>query len=137
MGAGRAVSYVGLTMADQQRRFVVSVTANSMKPVDDISKNNMAMERWNNKAIDPISYMKEINSSDPMEDAKKLVIWSINPQMYLQMYFPEAGPVAQPMPGQEPQGAGEPGGNQPGELSAPSGQSSLSSVPISAGVAQP
>lgn len=138
MGAGKAVSYVGLTMANEQRRFVVSVTANSMKPVDDISKNNMAIERWNSKAIDPISFMKEVNSSDPMEDAKKLVIWTVNPQMYLAMYFPESAPQGQPIPSQEmQQGGGEPGGNETGALSAGAGQSSLSSVPIGAGVAQP
>jgi len=134
MGSGRAVSYVGITMADEQRRFVVSVATNSMKPVDEISKNNMALERWTAKAIDPITFMKEINSSDPMEDAKKLVIWSVNPQMYLQMYFPESAPgmVAPGAPSESP---GQPGDNP--EISAPPAQSSLSSVPIGAGVAQP
>ncbi len=70
---------------------MVSVAPNSMKPRDEISQQNMAIERWNNKAIDPIGFMKEINDPDPMNSAKRLVIWSTNPQLYLQMFFPEAG----------------------------------------------
>lgn len=138
MGSGRAVSYVGLIMSDEQRRFVVSVSPNSMKPKDEISQQNMALERWTSEAIDPISFMKEINSSDPMEDAKKLVVWRLSPQLYLQTYFPELAPP-QPQPGQpQPGGTAPPEPNQPpGTLSSGPGQSSLSTVPINAGVAQP
>lgn len=137
MGSGRAVSYVGLIMADEQRRFVVSVAPNSMKPKDEISQQNLAMGRWTGKAIDPITFMKEINSSDPMEDAKKLVIWTTNPQLYLQMYFPETAPA---MDSANPQNPPNVGGNIQGgdrSLSAPPAQSALGNVPIEAGIAQP
>ncbi len=93
MGAGRAVEYVGITMANQERHFVVSVSPNSMKPKDEVSEQNLAVERWNNKAIDPIGLMKALNEPDPMEAAKALVIWTINPQLYQQMYFPETAPM--------------------------------------------
>jgi len=89
MGSGRAVQYVSLIMSEQNRHFVVSVSPNSMKPKDELSQQNLAMERWKGGAIDPIGLMKEINSADPMEDAKRLVIWTSNPQLYLQQYFPE------------------------------------------------
>ncbi len=137
MGSGRAVSYVGIIMSDEQRRFVVSVAPNSMKPKDEISQQNLAMERWKGGAIDPINFMKEINSSDPMEDAKKLVIWTSNPQMYLMTYFPEAAPVADSANPMNPPdtNTGVQGGEQ--SLSAPPAQSDLSSVPIDAGIAQP
>lgn len=137
MGSGRAVSYVGLTMSDQQRRFVVSVSPNSMKPKDEISQQNLAMERWTAGAVDPISFMKEINSPDPMEDAKKLVIWTTNPQLYLQTYFPEAAPAMDSANPQDPPNVG--GDLQGGDpsLSAPPAEASLGSVDINAGIAQP
>lgn len=137
MGSGRAVSYVGLIMSDEQRRFVVSVAPNSMKPKDEISQQNLAMERWTGKAIDPITFMKEINSSDPMEDAKKLVIWTTNPMLYLQKYFPEEAPAMDSANPQDPPNAG--GDLQGGDptLSAPPAEVSLGSVDINAGIAQP
>lgn len=100
MGSGRAVQYVGLLMSDQNRHFVVSVSPNSMKPKDELSQQNLAMERWKGGAIDPIGLMKEINSPDPMEDAKRLVIWTSNPQLYLQQYFPET--IQQPVDSTNP-----------------------------------
>jgi len=51
---------------------------------------NLAVERWNNKSIDPITFMKEMNSPDPMEDAKKLALWNTKPVLYMQVYFPES-----------------------------------------------
>lgn len=136
MGSGRAVSYVGLVMADEQRRFVVSVAPNSMKPKDEISQQNLAMERWSAQAIDPISFMKEINSSDPMEDAKKLVIWNTNPQLYLQMFFPEMAPQQDSAnPANPTQQAPAPPGNE--SLSAPPAQSNLGAVDINQGIASP
>lgn len=130
MGSGRAVDYVTITNQKMTRRFVISVAPNSMQPKDEISVQNMAIERWNNKAIDPIGLMKEINDPDPMESAKRLVIWSTNPQLYLQMYFPEA--AGQPdsanpeLGGNAPPGEGSP----PETLSAPPASAELSQVPI-------
>ncbi len=137
MGAGRAVSYVKLSMEDAQRLFVVSVSPNSMKPKDEISQQNLAMERWSAQAIDPITFMKEINSADPMEDAKKLVIWNTNPQQYLQMFFPEVAPAVNTANPADPtqQAPAPPSGGE--SLSAPPAQSNLGAVDINAGIAQP
>jgi len=89
MGSGRAVDFVQINMMNTDRQYVVSVSPNSMKPKDELSQQNLAMERWKGGAIDPITFMKEIDSPDPMEDAKKLVLWTTNPQQYLITYFPE------------------------------------------------
>lgn len=89
MGQASAVEYVGLMMANQDRHFVVSVSPNSMRPKDELSEQNLAMQRWEAKAIDPIGLMKELNDPDPIESAKALVLWSTNPQLYLAQYFPE------------------------------------------------
>ena len=90
LGSGRAVEYVMLVRSRMNRNFVISVAPGSMKPKDEVTKMNLAVERWNNKSIDPITFMKEMNSPDPMEDAKKLALWNTNPVLYMQVYFPES-----------------------------------------------
>ena len=98
MGNGRAVEYVKLVNSDMKRKFVVSVAPNSMKPKDEISEMNMAIELWNNKALDPIGLYKKLNDPDPMATAKRVALWTTNPMQYMATYFPEVQP-AQP-PGQ-------------------------------------
>lgn len=132
MGVGRAVEYVSLLMADQNRHFVVSVSPNSMKPKDELSQQNLAMERWKGGAIDPIGLMKEINAPDPMEDAKRLVVWTSNPQLYLQMYFPESAPPPM-MDSANPGNPLDTGTQQMGadpNISQEPANSSLSNVPL-------
>ena len=127
MGNGRAVEYVSIINSQLTRKFVVSVSPNSMKPRDEISQINFAIERWNNKAIDPISFMKEINDADPMQSAKKLVLWTTNPQAYSAMYFPENAPPAQAP--QQGQLSGQPG-TPPENPSEEPANASLSNVPL-------
>lgn len=130
MGSGRAVEYVGLIMTDENRRFVVSVAPNSMKPKDELSEQNLAMQRWESKAIDPIGLMKAVNDPDPMESAKALVLWTTNPQLYLATYFPE---TIQAQDSANPQITG---GQPPPEqgvdlnISAEPANASLSAVPL-------
>lgn len=129
MGAGRAVQYVSLMMSDQNRNFVVSVSPNSMKPKDELSQQNIAMERWKAEAIDPIGLMKEINSPDPMEDAKRLVLWNTNPQLYIQAYFPEM--MQQPDSANPPNPTDITGGS-----SSPPPEDSLSQEPANASLSE-
>lgn len=136
MGSGRAVDYVRLLKTDIIRKFVISVAPNSMKPKDEISQINTALERWGSQAIDPISFMKEINDPDPMESAKKLAMWNTNPQQYMMTFFPEAMPQQNSADPNNPQ---DPNAIQPVDqnLSAPPASSALSEVPLNQGVAEP
>jgi hypothetical protein len=95
MGQASAVEYVGLQMVGHQRQYVVSVSPNSMQPKDELTQVNQTIELWKAQAIDPIGLFKGINDSDPMNSAKRLVLWTTNPQLYAQQYFPE---TAQMMP---------------------------------------
>lgn len=137
MGAGRAVEYVALNMANTNRQFVVSVTPDSMKPKDEITEQNLAVQLWEAKALDPIGLFKKLNEPDPMETAKRVALWTTNPQLYMVTYFPEQQPVQDST--NPPNGAPVP--NQEGTpvptLGAPPASSALSQVPLSAGVAQP
>ncbi len=132
MGSGRAVEYVMIMNSNLERKFVISVSPNSMQPKDEITEQNLAMQRWGNGSIDPISLMKKLNEPDPMESAKRLVIWSTNPQLYAQMYFPEATPP--PMMGAEGAPNAPETGNIPPpvdeSLAADEASANLSQVPI-------
>lgn len=133
MGNAAAVEYAAITNQNLQRKFVVSVAPNSMKPKDEVSQTNLAMQRWGEKAIDPINLMRELDDADPMNSAKMLVMWVTNPMLYLQTFFPESAPQGQPGMGQ-PSGQAPPGGSvlpeTPQEGSQPLANDSLSQVPI-------
>ena len=128
MGTGRAVEYVNLTSQDLVRKFVVSVAPNSMKPKDEITEQNMAIELANAGWLDPINLYKRLDDADPMNTAKMVTMFRTNPQLYMQTFFPEMQP-------QQPMGAPAPGvPEQPGTpaptLGAPPASSALSQVPI-------
>jgi len=100
MGQAHAVEFTKLMMTNQNRHFVVSVSPNSMQPKDELTEMNQAIDLWNKKGLDPISLFKKLNFPDPMETAKQVALWNINPQGYMQQMFPEAAP--QPMESANP-----------------------------------
>lgn len=127
MGSGRAVDYVRLIMSNSNRQFVVSVSPNSMAPKDEISEQNQALDLWKSQALDPISLFKKLNYPDPMSTAKMAAMWITNPQMYMQMNFPE----------DQPQGGGQ-APNPPGVAGQveSQGNTNLAEVPASAELSQ-
>ncbi len=137
MGQASAVEYVKLMMVGHQRMYVVSVQPDSMSPKDEISEQNMAIERWSSKAIDPIGFMKAINDPDPVNSAKRLVLWTINPMQYLQIYFPELGQAPNSPDTTNPPDMNQQQPQPPANLSQPPTSDALSQVPINQGVAMP
>lgn len=133
MGAGRAVEYVSLQMADEQRRFVVSVSPNSMIPKDELTRHNQALDLFKAQALDPISLFKELDYSDPMETAKQTALWITNPQLYIQQMFPEMTPE-QPQDSANPPNptdvTGAPQAPQDPNISQEPASSSLANVPL-------
>lgn len=130
MGQASAVEYVGLTMTGQNRQFVVSVSPNSMQPKDEITEMNQAMQLAEAGWLDPINLFKKLNYADPLETAKAVTMFRINPQLYMQTYFPEQqqapGGQAPPGGGQLPDQQGTP----PQPLSQEPANASLNQVPI-------
>lgn len=130
MGSGRAIEQVMLENSNMQRHFVVSVSPNSMAPKDEVSEQNSAIELANSGWLDPITLFKKLNYPDPMETAKMVTMFKINPQLYFQTFFPQEAANQQQVPlqqgGQTPPEQGSP----PSTLSAPPAPDSLSQVPI-------
>jgi len=130
LGKGRALEYVTIRNSELTERVIISVAPNSMKPHDEITEINQALDLANSGWLDPLSLFERLNDSDPKETAKRVVMWKTNPQLYQQMYFPDL-PQPQQM---NPQDQMVPDQNIPpdtGEsLSASPASSSLSQVPL-------
>lgn len=140
MGQAKAVEYITLSSQDLNRRLVVSVSPDSMKPHDEITEMNQAMELWEAKAIDIKTLLVQLNFPDPQNTAAQAWLYQTNPQLYGELNFPElTAQIQQLMAAQQPQPGAPPapGSPQPpepdqppGTMSAPPASSSLAQVPI-------
>ena len=131
MGQGKAVEYVMLQNSNMNRKFVVSVAPNSMKPKDEVSEQNLAMDLADKGWLDPINLFKKLDYPDPMETAKAVTLFRINPQAYMQQYFPEATPQqGMNLPNNPPDMNGIPSQGPDIGLSSEPASSQLSNVPL-------
>ncbi len=89
MGIGKAVEYAQLSSEDIDRQLIVSVSPNSMKPKDEVTQMNQAIELFQMKAIGPKTLLEVLNFQNADESAGDGVLYAIDPQAYLQMNFPE------------------------------------------------
>lgn len=89
LGAGKATEYVTLSAQNIDRQLIVGVTANSMKPKDQISMMNQATELFQMKAIGPKTLLDALDFPNAEEAAGDGVLYNLNPQAYLEMNFPE------------------------------------------------
>ena len=137
MGNAAAVEYVQLSQQNFQRKFVVTVAPNSMKPKDETAEVTQALQLANEGWLDPINLFKALNDPDPINTAKMVTLFRVNPQAYMQQFFPEQASQMQPQQqgvpdAQPPQGGPtQPQkGSPPGTLAAPPASDSLSQIPI-------
>ena len=143
MGQMKAVEYITLSQTNLDRRVVVSVAPNSMKPKDEVTKMNQAMSLWDKGAIDPKTLLTILDFPDPQNTAAQAVLWKTDPQMYMRLNFPDlinqiqqqvmtamVPPVQPGTGGPPPEAVTEP--PPPEGLSAPPVNPSLSQVPLPA-----
>lgn len=133
LGRSKSVEYVTLQSTDINRKLVVSVSPDSMKPKDELTEMNQAMDLWNAGAIDPKTLFTMLNFPDPTETAKNLFLWKTNPAALFADVMqeqqaqggapqqPQGAPQEQGVPGEPPQG---------NSLAAPPASPDLSQVPI-------
>lgn len=131
IGNGQAVNYVQIINSDINRHFIVKVEPNSMQPKDEITEQNLAIDLANKGWLDPINLFKKLSYPDPMETAKMVTLFKIDPMAYMQQFFPESAPqINQPNSPANPldmNGIPQP---QNQTLSEPPASSELSQVPI-------
>lgn len=134
MGQMKAVEYTKINMSDTNRHYVVTVSPNSMKPKDEVSERNEALELWKAGALDPLTLFKKLDFPDPNEAAKQTTLYITNPQLYAQTMWPEIA-QAQPQDSANPPNpqdvtGGQPGGAPLGTVSQEPASSQLSNVPL-------
>lgn len=139
LGGTKATEFVQFSNADLNRRLVISVTPDSMKPKDEIAEQNQAMSLWEQQAIDLKTLLTILNVPDVQKTAENTMLWIVDKNAYMQLNFPELSQKLAMMQQSTPQGAPAPvGGAQPTPTqSAPSlggepPSASLSQVPIPA-----
>lgn len=149
MGQQKAVEYVTLTSSDIDRRVVVSVAPDSLKPKDEVTNINLAQVLYDKGAIGPKTLLTMVSFPDPQGAAEDGVLWQVDKMAYIQLNFPDMFSQLQmiqqqnALNAQATQAAGAPAGAGPeapaeattepepdGSLSAPAASASLSNVPI-------
>lgn len=89
MGGTKAVEYVTLQSQNLDRRLIVSVSPDSMKPKDEITQMNQAMSLWDKGAIDPKTLLTMLDVPDPQGTAEATILWLMDKNAYMMMNFPE------------------------------------------------
>ncbi len=89
LGQMRAVEYVKFSNADLNRRLVVSVAPNSMKPKDEVTEMNQALALWDKQAMDPKTLFTILDFPDPQKTAEQVTLWIVDKSTYMRMNFPE------------------------------------------------
>ncbi len=89
MGKARAVEYTTLQSSGINKRLVISVTPNSMKPRDEVSEMNQALQLYEAQALDPKTLLTRLNFPDPQKTAEQTCLWLVDQNSYIQLNFPE------------------------------------------------
>jgi hypothetical protein len=131
IGNSKAVETAVLSRDTIDRKIVVSVAPDSMKPKDELSQMNQALELFKMKAIDPKTLFTELDYPDPSQTAGQAVLYASDPQTYMRLNFPELFNEIQPamppaIPGGEGAGMLRPEQNISGEPAS----TDISQVPI-------
>lgn len=112
LGKSKAIEYITLSQQDLDRRLVVSVSPDSMKPKDEMTEMNQAMELWNMGVIDPKTLLTMLNIPDPEGVAESAVLWMLDKQAYMQLNFPDLAEKMAMMQAQAQQAQMAMGGGQ-------------------------
>lgn len=116
LGEEDGIKYIQTLRRGPSRRLTVSVKEGSMIPQDPLTKRNEAIDLWNAKAIDPVSFFERLDFANPEEAAQKLLQSQLDPASFLMALGGTPPPVApvpgQPTPGAMPTELVEPGMNQ-------------------------
>jgi hypothetical protein len=89
MGQGKATDYVKISGQQIDRQLIVGVTPNSMKPKDELSKINQAIQLFQEKAIGPKTLLETLDFPNPDDAAGDGVLYAIDPMSYFQLNFPD------------------------------------------------
>ncbi len=139
MGSMKATEYVTLQAADLNRHIIVSVAPDSMKPKDEVTEMNQAVSLYEAGVLDPKTLLTVLNFPDPQNTAAQVMLFKTNPQLYMQLNFPELQQQIQQlmMQGQQPAPGGAPvpaPGVPQGGVEGPAPEQSVGGVNVNPGL---
>lgn len=114
-----------LSKTEFANKLLVSVKEGSTIPKDDLTKANQAIDLWSAGALDPITLYERLQFPDPVEMARRLVMYTTNPMSL----FPDMAPP-QPMGAQPPPSGGDARGQPPEAGGPPPAPDVLNQVPL-------
>lgn len=103
MGSGKATEYVSLSAQSIDRQLIVGVSPNSMRPKDEISKQNMAQALFDKGAIGPKVLLETLDFPNSDEAAADGALWHVDPASYIKLNFPELSAQLEQMAMQQAQ----------------------------------
>lgn len=103
MGQMKGVEYAQLQAQMFDRKIVVSVSPNSMRPRDEVSIANEASQLFQAGLLDPKTFFTRINFPDAETVAESVTLWMMDKNLYLQKAFPEMAQQMQQMQQQQMQ----------------------------------
>lgn len=89
LGQMKAVEYSTISNRNLERIIVISVAPNSMKPKDEVTEMNQALALWQEGAMDPKTLFTILDFPDAQKTAEQVTLWKLDPQLYMQLNFPE------------------------------------------------
>ncbi len=89
LGNAKAVEYIQLSNANLNKRMIISVSPDSMRPRDEITEINMAQALFDKGAIGPKTLLKMLSFPNPDEAAADGILYKIDPMAYMQLNFPD------------------------------------------------
>jgi hypothetical protein len=89
LGQMKSVEYEQLSLQSFDRKVVVSVTPNSMRPKDEVSIANEAVQLFQAGILDPKTLFTRINFPNAEEVAEMSTLWLIDKMTYMSINFPQ------------------------------------------------
>lgn len=137
MGQMKATEFVTLQASQLDRQLIVTVAPDSMKPKDEVTEMNQAVQLYQAGALDIKTLLTVLNFPDPQNTAAQVMLYRTNPQLYMQLNFPELQQqiMQLQMQGQMPAGDSPDSPNPPdiqGGVQGPAPHSNVSAGPTSA-----
>lgn len=102
MGKDSQQEQMNISNAEFSQKLLVSVKEGSTVPKDDLTKANQAIDLWSAGALDPITLYERLQFPDPIEQARRLVMYMANPMSL----FPGMVPPLPPQTGAPPPATG-------------------------------
>lgn len=118
LGADRATQTIDLIQDDIQDGIEVKVIPGQVMPEDRMFKAERAFEAAKNGLLDPLSYFEATDWENPKEQAKRLIMYKLNPMSLVDFTAEEKAKVQEGLPANNQPGQGGQGDQKAAAIAA-------------------